>query len=315
MIALFCITRGWSNTLLAKVLGRRRCSFLSTGLLSTLSPEALQAVLVELATNGVVVLPGMIDVQTCERITDSLLSCSGRYSGDSLAEEGKLLSTYDRGRPQAAKFAIDGCELLGNEVLVNLVCDESVLDVAQTYLGTAPVIDIVTAWWSATSAGVPDSEAAQLFHFDMDRPRWLKLFVYLTDVGPENGPHVFIPGTHRDGGIPAALLSKGYARLGDDEVAEYFPPDRWLEVVGRRGTVILEDTRGLHKGKPVLVGDRLVFQVEYASSLFGGTLSRIHYSPESSPHLHRSVLTRPSIFALFSARPSSFALKGLRNRH
>lgn len=302
MISLFCITRGWSNTLLAKALGHRPRKFLSPGLLSSLPPDSLQAALAELRENGIVVLPGLIDIHTCERITDYLLTCSGRYSGDSLSNSDKSGSQFDRDRPLAAKFAIDSCELLGNDVLEKLACDESVLRAAQVYLGGAPVVDIATAWWTASSAGVPDSEAAQLFHFDMDRPRWLKLFVYLTDVGPDNGPHVFIPGTHQDGGIPAALLSKGYARLQDDDVAKCFPRNRWLEVVGSRGTVILEDTRGLHKGKPVSVGDRLIFQVEYASSLFGGAVSPIPYSSVRSSWLHDRVHKWRTVFSVFDPR-------------
>ena len=38
-----------------------------------------------------------------------------------------------------------------------------------------------------------DEHAAQMFHFDMDRPKWLKFFIYINDVNEKNGPHFFIP--------------------------------------------------------------------------------------------------------------------------
>jgi hypothetical protein len=42
-------------------------------------------------------------------------------------------------------------------------------------------------------------------------------------------------------------------------------------VTGPRGTILAEDTRGLHKGKPVAKGDRLVLEFEFSSSMFGAT--------------------------------------------
>ena len=42
-----------------------------------------------------------------------------------------------------------------------------------------------------------DSEAAQMFHFDLDRIKWLKFFIYLTDVKINSGPHVYVSGTHK----------------------------------------------------------------------------------------------------------------------
>jgi hypothetical protein len=104
----------------------------------------------------------------------------------------------------------------------------------------------------------------------MDRIKWLKFFVYLTDVGPDNGPHSFVEGSHRSGEVPASLLQKGYSRLTDDEVGATFSSDRFVEFVAPRGTVIAEDTRGLHKGKHVTRGDRLIFQMQFSNSLFGG---------------------------------------------
>ena len=73
-------------------------------------------------------------------------------------------------------------------------------------------------WWSVAGNKQPDSAAAQLYHFDMDRIRWIKFFINLTDVTAENGPHCFIAGSQQTCGIPRHLLAKGYTRLSDEPV-------------------------------------------------------------------------------------------------
>ena len=40
-----------------------------------------------------------------------------------------------------------------------------------------PVIDNISAWWSFPAA-TPDKNAAQWWHFDLDRPKWLKFFFF-----------------------------------------------------------------------------------------------------------------------------------------
>ena len=89
---------------------------------------------------------------------------------------------------------------------------------------------------------------------------------------PEAGPHCFVAGTHRSGSIPQKFLSQGYARLSDTDVNASFAAAVVLEFGGARGTIIVEDTRGLHKGKPVRRGDRLMFELEFSNSLFGAVL-------------------------------------------
>jgi hypothetical protein len=294
LIGLFCLSGGWTNTLLAKFLAGKPFPIDFNGILSNSTEHSRQSIREALRTRGLVILPGLIPGETCDAILSHILACSGKYSGDGVQTQ-ETTEQYDRNSPRGTKFTVDTKQMLTEEKLQSLLCDESLLAAAQDYLGGAPIIDIATAWWSAESFGKPDAEAAQFFHFDMDRTRWLKVFVYLTDVTSTSGPHVFIPGTHRDGGIPAELLSRGYARLTDDDVARHFPPESWVEATGPKGTVILEDTRGLHKGKPVASGDRLIFQIEYTVSLFGGHVTPIRFADTGSGALSRFVQARRSV--------------------
>lgn len=177
-------------------------------------------------------------------------------------------TVVDFASPLAEKYAVTTKATLASPTVRSLMLDRGLLEVAQAYLGSAPIIDILIAWYSFP-AGRASREAGQLYHFDLDRTRWLKAFLLLSDQDAETGAHMYIPGTHRDRGIDANLLKRGYARLSDDETAAFYPRDTWKTMEGRRGAILLEDTRGLHKGLPLVRDYRLMLQFEYAQNMFG----------------------------------------------
>ena len=146
-----------------------------------------------------------------------------------------------------------------------LINDQFIREIIARYLETQPVYDFSAAWWSYPNDSGPDSAAAQLYHYDLDRIRWLKVFVYLTDVRQENGPHCFIEGSHNSIG---SKLSQD-RRFQDYEVFEFYSNDCEKSFVGPRGTVFIEDTLGFHKGKSVVSESRLVFEFQCSISHFG----------------------------------------------
>ena len=179
------------------------------------------------------------------------------------------------------------------------MADLSLIAVAQRYLGSRPVADVTALWWNTSFSDRPDREAAQWFHFDMDRIKWLKFFICITDVTIKTGPHTFISSSHRTDAIPSDLLSAGYARLSDDIVEQHFGRDRFVEFCAPRGTILAEDTRGLHKGKLVEVGDRLMFQVQFSNSLFGATVQGGRFKTVTDPGLRDLTIRYPRIYANF----------------
>jgi ectoine hydroxylase-related dioxygenase (phytanoyl-CoA dioxygenase family) len=189
--------------------------------------------------------------------------------------------------------------LIDDPLIQRLMADRSIIAVAQNYLQSRPIMDIVALWWNVASAQ-PDKVAAQYWHFDMDRIKWLKFFVYLTDVGPDNGPHSFVEGSHCTGGITPSLLEKGYARLTDEEVSRQYPVDKVVEFTAPRGTIIAEDTRGLHKGKHVLKGDRLMFQLQFSNSLFGGEYPKSTFSQVHDAQLRQMISAYPRLYSNFT---------------
>lgn len=198
---------------------------------------------------------------------------------------------------QAPRYQFDEGLLVESRLVQELIANTSFLHLAQDLLEAAPINDLVAMWWSGRFSPEPSPEASQFFHYDMDRIRSIKFFVYLTDVTPENGPHVYIKGTHL-AKPPTCLRAR---RLTDREVE--ILADRMVEITGPRGTIIAVDPAGLHKGKVVEDGVRLVFQLEYTNSLFGAPYARLELPEDVHPAFLQTMEERPEVFDRFTLAP------------
>lgn len=264
------------------------------GLVSAESDVALE----RLRADGVVVFDAKLPDLWCHELETTARSREatviGRFSGGA-SPRGR----FDPRAPGAVRYDLDEIDVLGCPVTQRLLADASLLDLVQRYLGAAPVHDLAAMWWSAPGP-TASSEAAQLFHHDLDRLRFVKLFVYLTDVDGESGPHVFVRGSHRS--TPAPLRAD--RRFGDEEVLAHFDESDLLHLTGARGTMFLADTRGLHKGAPVRRGHRLVFQLEWTTSLFGHPVARMDLVP-LQPELAEAMTLHPAVYQRLLAPQAS----------
>ena len=128
------------------------------------------------------------------------------------------------------------------------------LALAGSYLGCAPTISTIGIRWSRPSG---QTATVQSFHRDPDDWKMVKFFTYLTDVAEGTGPHVFIAGSHRD---KPPLYARRYS---DEELARTYGEKAFITIEGRRGTMFLADTSGVHKGAAALEGPRLLLEVGY----------------------------------------------------
>lgn len=169
-------------------------------------------------------------------------------------------------RPAEAHIAHHSAnDIVEAPYLVELANDPRIIDAVSGFLGCKPTIGYMATWWSyATSTG---PQQAENFHRDVDDWRFVKLFVYLTEVTSERGPHKYVLYSS-----PTPRLTV-IRRYQDDEVQSAFGADNILTMTAQPGEGFLEDTYGLHKGQPVQSGRRLLFQVMY-------TLSGTPYAPK-----------------------------------
>lgn len=302
MIWLFCVTRGRLNDFFSRAIAwiHPPYRFASmNGVLGDMSDERLRKkVAQDLRERGYHVFERRLPDDLCDRLLQYALTHECKLRPMDGMDKGKTIrAVYHREAPRAVRYEFEMEDVLRNPDVQRLLGDLSLAAVAQEYLGSRPIVDILGLWWHTRFSDVPDAEAAQFFHFDMDRFKWLKFFIYLTDVETDSGPHSFVAGSHRTGGISSRLLNKGYARLTDEEVKAEFAQQDIIEFVGRRGTILAEDTRGLHKGKHVAHGDRLVLQFQFSNSLFGTNLARASMGEVKNPALQAAIAAHPQMYA------------------
>jgi hypothetical protein len=302
LIHLFCRTNGRSNDLL-HALARRRSPPAALpparGVLGDLTPVDVERVAGEIRENGFVRPDARLAADACQRLADFSLRTEAVLTPP--RKDGPARAIYDPARPIAEGYRFDEANLIDQPDIQSLMADPSLLAVAQAYLGCLPVLSSVVMLWStpARLAENAREELAQMYHFDMDRLKWLKFFFYLTEVTSDRGPHCFIAKTHRPGRQLPSLLSRGYVRYPDQELEPYYPAADRIELTGPAGTLFAVDTRGYHKGIPPRTGDRLMLQLEFCDTLFGAPYMRPPFPAECIPELAARRRDFPRVYSRY----------------
>lgn len=269
MRQLFCATNGEFNDVVHQLLvshqGAGPRPKEATGVLGTFDEAGLARVVETIARDGYHVFDQRLSSATCDAL-ERLASETPCRIGSAVDQTAKHVP-YDRAHLVSNRYDVPESVVAAQKSVQALLLDDSIQAVASAYLGCQPVLDFVSMWWVAPFSKSAEalSKAAQLYHFDMDRLKFLKFFIYLSDVTTKNSPHCYVRGScFRK---PAALLRDG--RIPDDEIARHFPAQDLIEVTAPRGSIFAVDTRGFHKGKAVEEGERLLLQLEFTNSLFG----------------------------------------------
>ena len=209
LVQLFCATGGRFNDWLSGLIrARSRPLELPSpaGLLGDLQGATLATHTETLRRRGYIVFPRALPGEVCDRLMRFARETPALVRRMDHEPRGRppRLALFDPDRPLAVRYDYPVETLLDDPDVQALLSDPSLLALAESYLGSRPRADVLSMWWHTAFHDRPDSEAAQFYHFDIDRIKWLKVFIYLTDVGPQDGPHSFIEGSHRTGGIPDA---------------------------------------------------------------------------------------------------------------
>jgi hypothetical protein len=227
---------------------------------SFVNPDEILQCVQGLKRDGVYVFDKKLPVSMVESMRASALTVPSIARG---LEEAP--TPYPRAAPRVGRYDIDEDHTMASHEMQDYCSDPALALIASEYLGQPVIQDQTALWWTTTKGSADAALNAWLFHQDRDRLAFLKFFVYLTDVGPNNGPHTYVRGTQRR--VPRSLASDG--RKDDDLIRRAGLWDRVISLTGEAGTLMAVDTVGLHKGQPPVIDDRCVLQVEFATSLFG----------------------------------------------
>lgn len=293
---LFVLTKGRVNDDVSESLKKRigLYEFSSkSGVLGNLSQSDLDEIVKSINKDGYFIFKNKLSVESVSNLQDYTLTLDANLIPP--ATDGRKRSKYDRNNLISPRYQFDETQLMTNKLVQELATDLSLLAVAQGYLGAKPIQDLTAMWWSTTYSKEASQEAAQLYHFDMDRFKFIKFFFYLTDVTTTTGPHCYIKGTHTH--MPEKLWKDG--RILDREIKQEIKTEDWVEIIGSKGSIIAVDTRGLHKGKPLLEGERLILQFEFTNSLFGAPYQTIDLTKKMDSSCLSIFKTYPHTFQRF----------------
>ncbi len=151
-----------------------------------------------------------------------------------------------------------GADFSRHPELLRFMLSRPLLDTASRYLGSVPLLAGAALWWTPPN---DSAERSQLFHFDAEDDRQLKLFVNVLAVGAGSGPVTWLPAD-----ASAALRSPSALRrrISDVEVERASGLGRAVRLLGAPGSAGFVDTsRCLHFGSRASRVDRVVLMVQY----------------------------------------------------
>jgi len=263
--------------------------------------QTIQSGLQHLQQDGIYQLPKQLDRERLTAIREAIFQIP--IFDEILGKSVLPQELIDRQGNRKPTYQVNIQELLKCPAAQELLLDESLLFLAQEQLGCNPVLCTVSSWFSfPLSSHDPAireqdlSSAAQKFHFDLDRIRFVNIFLYLNDVTSENGPFVYVKGSHRN--KPSALRD---GRYDDREIIDFYGHPNICEVTGSSGSMFVADNFGFHKGQPLKTGYRFVFQLVYSVSLFGAEhqYQKISTDQYSSEFINQMTIHKDSFSGRF----------------
>ena len=89
------------------------------------------------------------------------------------------------------------------DALNHISRNSTLLSVSRKYLAAEPKLWLTQLRWTFPSKNIAPSRSSAVynfhdFHYDTHDFKSLTIFIYLTDVDAESGPHMYIRGTHKN---------------------------------------------------------------------------------------------------------------------
>lgn len=240
--------------------------------------QADQVAASEFRTNGTLALGSLLSKQQIEDITTHLKD-KRLYPGHISSRGNGSTCNFDEAKQKYCQAAYSLSDILNSPHLLEIANSDQALAIARDYLGCIPTLYSMGCWWSFPQSHT-DTAIAQRYHRDPDDVIFCSLFIYLSDVGADNGPHSFLKGSHnqqlfisllneRLDTKPAAeqffedsVHQDGHASSLDATINSYLN-DKVVSYQASAGNGFIEDTYGLHRGEPLKTDDRLAFWARY----------------------------------------------------
>jgi hypothetical protein len=154
------------------------------------------------------------------------------------------------------------------------------IDIATAYLQLWSKLEYVDMWYSLPVGEGAERKASQIWHRDFNDSHLLKGFLYLADVDERSGPFEYVPGS-QPGGPHAGIHPwepMGVGRISDKELAKHVSPGDVRTFTAPKGTLILCNTSGLHRGGFAEASPRVLAAVTFCSPASLASLTERNYT-------------------------------------
>ena len=195
---------------------------------------------------------------------DNLKDFYKDYDKNKRLDEDLILSGYRNYEHLTDNVQIRNPFINIPEVL-DIALNDRLVSIVQDYFGVAP--SITYAKLVKNFANQLPNYNTQTYHIDLASTKIVKALIYLNDVGPGDGPHCYIKGSHNPE-ISKQIWDSAATFYADDvesTLLDRFNKD-FVEnaaIYGNLGDVIVEDTTGFHKGEKPVNKHRNILIINY----------------------------------------------------
>ena len=297
LIYLHCTSNGLTTEQLSELIESDK-QYDLTGLSSVFSNDVWAQkdnILSELKTKGFSILPERLSDAQCNEIIKFALETpfTPREFQENIFENTILTEPY-----LSARYDLGAKNTLDQELFQQYIADPFFIQLATDYLGKPPVLDPVELWWSVPF-GKKDDTFALKYHFDMDSIKWFKVFINFEDINITNGPHSYIKGSHLPGIQSKKIRSKFYSRIDDEDVYENYGKENEVIFTVPKGSILIEDTKGMHKGFHVEENRRLLLSFQYSNVIFSKPKSPFSLPKNMNDNFKELLGKYPDFFAKY----------------
>lgn len=255
---------------------------------STIDKQVLGNNISEVVTSinerGYFVFKDKISSELVDKLSDFALKTPSYpiYSDKKFSEcfesEGVLFKNIE---PNSTRYEYSLKDLLNNQDIFQVLLENDFTEIARQLFNSKSLLSTFHMWWTTPVKDERDRYTGQAFHIDIDRSGAILFIIYLSDVDEDNGPHIFVKGSHKN--KPHHLLQD--RRMSEKELIEYYSKENLVKIIAEKGSVIAIDALGFHRGQPLNKGDRLALKYEFSVDGFGEMLPYMKVEKEESKKL------------------------------
>jgi hypothetical protein len=282
-VRAYCFTNGWISKILSKIISlkiKKKIKNIDTT--SEYFKESLDYSKIQnlLETDGYYFFDSKLNQNFQEKVMEFTENNECYFFDDNGKEKFGIYRSIENKKNLSSKFSYNESKIFNVEVINKLVFDPCIIQICENYFESKACLSNIDMWWTPVreKASIKNeiaNKSAQFFHFDLDRIKWLKFFIYLTDTTLDDGPHEYVKGTNKVSGKYKKLLNKGYKRIKEENIYNYYNSSSIKKLLGKKGTIFVGDTSCFHRGFPPIKNDRLLLVLEYSNSMFGGNYNKI----------------------------------------